>query len=221
MAIRDTDNVNPATGHVAVAQPSWRGIPRCSARPPALCSYVPQVSSAPPAAHQRWRATPSACRRAGGAPEASCDHHQIRRHGPQPGAARTGCSSLTREDEQGSAGCYQRPCRKMRCVVRSPCRWRFVAQRQARSASAPHCCDPASVPYRPRIIHDGQAAHPRQTRSDFARPGRYAASGETARVMNTIFRPAVDAGVLASSVPSGPGYLSLSFPDLRTMASRS
>jgi hypothetical protein len=53
-------------------------IPRCSARPPALCSYVPQGSSAPPAAHERLRGTPSSCRRAGGVPEAFCDHHQIR-----------------------------------------------------------------------------------------------------------------------------------------------
>jgi hypothetical protein len=102
--------VNPVTGHVAVAQPSWRGeIPRCSARPPALCSYLPQVSSVSSAAHQRLRGTPSACRRAGGVPEAFCDRHQIRRCGPQPGAARTGCASLIREAEQGSAGCYQRP----------------------------------------------------------------------------------------------------------------
>jgi hypothetical protein len=73
-----------------------------------------------------------------------------------PGAARTGCASLTREAEQGSAGCYQRPCPKVRCVVRSPSRCGSLlnarpGRRRRRTAQ--------------RSIHDGQTAHPRHART--------------------------------------------------------
>jgi hypothetical protein len=138
---RKQTDVNPVTGHVAVAQPSWRGeIPRRSARPPALCSYVPPVSSAPSAAHQQLRTTPSACRRGRWRARGLPDYHQLRRCGPQPGAARTGCSSLTRESEQGSAGCYQRPYRKMRRAV----------------AAAGRCAAPDQVGVGAALLRPGQ-----------------------------------------------------------------
>lgn len=103
MAIGATD-VNRVTGHVAVAQPSWKGIPRCSARPASLMQLCASGQLPTVCCLFGPRATPWACRRTGGPPEAFGDQHQIRRRGPQPGAARTGCSLVTREGEQGRGG---------------------------------------------------------------------------------------------------------------------
>jgi hypothetical protein len=70
----------------------------------------------------RPRATPWACRRTGGPPETFLTITRSGRRGPQPGAARTGCSLVTQEGEQGRAGCYQRPRGVCRASTRSPSR---------------------------------------------------------------------------------------------------
>ena len=89
------------TGPKAVAQPSWRGIPRSSARPPAyaLMQLSGQLQTAllPPGEHLP-PALPGGCW-----PARTCgDQHRIRRRGPHKVPPKPDASLVTREGDQGA-----------------------------------------------------------------------------------------------------------------------
>jgi hypothetical protein len=155
--------VNPVTGQVAVAQPSWRGrFHDVRQDRQLLCSYVPQGSSAPSAAHQRLRGTPSSCRRAGGVPEAFCDHHHIRgvdrNQGPRgPGApwSPRKMSKAARDATSGPAGRYGAP--------------------GAAVAAAVRCSAPSQVGVGAALLQPGERSAPPSGSSTMARrptPGK-------------------------------------------------